>query len=166
MAARPARIESPELIKELRNHFVAFDQTCRNAVLSFISDVDGTREWLRTDRRRYWEQQFRKRDEELTAAKQAYAQARWASSTIGRSGGLDELREVQKAERRKEEVERKIQAVKKHTLLLEQSITKMLGPCQALMVLLDQRTPQAIARLDQMLDGLEAYFRQAPEGGS
>jgi hypothetical protein len=32
-----------------------------------------------------------------------------------------------------------------------------------MLILLDQKIPPAIARVDQMLDDLEAYFRQPPQ---
>ncbi len=63
-----ARIDSPEVIRELRAHFAAFDQTCRNAVMGCSSDVHGTMEWLRNDQRLYWRQQLRKREEDLVVA--------------------------------------------------------------------------------------------------
>ncbi len=52
--------------------------------------------------------------------------------------------------------------VKKWTALLDQQVNKMTVPCNALVILLDQRTPRAMARIDQMLESLEEYFRQAP----
>lgn len=166
MPQRPARIESPEVIKELRNRFATFDQTCRNALMGCIADVQEIRDWLRNDRQLYWKHQLRKREEELLTAKREYAQAQWASGSGGRSVGVDEMRALERAKQRQEEAERKAETVKKWTLLLEQRISKMMGPCHALLILLDQRTPQAMARLDQMLDSLEEYFRPSPGDAS
>jgi hypothetical protein len=161
MAQRPARIESPELIQALRNRWVAFDRACHNTLMSFLSDVDETREWLRSDRPAYWKQQLRKREEELLNAKREHAQSQWASERGG-PNQVETLRALERAKQRKEEVERKIETVKKCALLLEHKIAKELGPCHALGILMDQRTPQALARLDRMRDGLDAYFRPSP----
>jgi hypothetical protein len=164
MAQRPANIESPEVIKELRNRFVTFDQTCRNALMGCSADVHGTREWLRTEQRLSLKVQLRKCEEALVTAKREYEQARWAADKGGRSSGVEEMRALEKARQRKEEVERKVAAVSKWSAVLDQTVTKMMGPCNALTILLDQRTPQAMARLDQMLDRLEEYFRPSPGG--
>jgi hypothetical protein len=164
MSQRPADIESPEVIRELRNRFATFDQTCRTALMSCAADVHGTREWLRTEQRLSLKVQLRKCEEALTAAKSAYEQVRWGAQKGDRSSGVEELRALEKAKQRKEEVERKAAAVKKWTGVLDQTITRMMGPCNALTILMDQRTPQAMARLDRMLDHLEEYFRPSPGG--
>jgi hypothetical protein len=163
MSQRPARIESPEVIRELRNHLAVFDQKCRNALMACVGDIQGTREWLRNDRQLYWKHQLRKREEEMLNAKRELTQAQWASSQGGRSAGVDEQRALDKAKRRYEEAQQKIEIVKKWTLLLEQRVVKMLGPVHSMLILLDQKIPPAIARVDQMLDDLEAYFRQPPQ---
>ncbi len=162
MSQRPARIESPEVIRELRNHLAVFDQKSRNALMACIGEIQGTREWLRNDRQLYWKHQARKREEEMLNAKRELTQAQWAASHGGRSVGVDEQRALEKAKRRHEEALQKIEVVKKWTLLLEQRVVKMLGPVQSLLLLLDQKVPPAIARIDQMLDSLEAYLRQPP----
>jgi hypothetical protein len=132
--------------------------------MSCAADVHGTREWLRTEQRLSLKVQLRKCEEALAAAKSAYEQVRWGVDKSNRSSGMEELRALEKAKQRKEEVERKAAAVKKWTGVLDQSIMRMMGPCNALTILLDQRTPQAMARLDRMLDHLEEYFRPSPGG--
>jgi len=159
----PARIDSPEVIKEFRRHYAAFDQASRNALMGCAADVAATLAWLRSDQRLYWNQQLRKREEELNVAQSEYAQAKWASGRGDlRSSGVEEMRALHLAKRRKEEVEQKIGAVKRWTALLEQQVEKLMSPVHALTILLDQSTPRVLARLDQMLEHLEEYFRQAP----
>ncbi len=162
MSQRPADIESPEVIKEFRNHFATFDQACRNALMSCSIDVQGVQDWLRTEQRMHLKLQLRHCEEAMVSAKREYEQALWAAGRGGRSSGVEEKRALEKARQRKEEVERRIAAVKKWTVILDQTIPKMMGPCNALTILLSQRTPKAMARLDQMLDSLEEYFRQPP----
>ena len=162
MTSGPANIESPEVIKEFRNHFAIFDQTCRNALMGCSSEVGGTREWLRSEQRLSLKLQLRKADEALLVARREYEQARWNARQGDRSSGVEEMRALEKAKRRKEEVERKIEAVNKWSAYLDQTIPKMMAPCNTLTILLDQRTPQALARLDHMLDHLEEYLRPSP----
>jgi len=59
-------------------------------------------------------------------------------------------------------VEHKIGVLKTWTALLEQKVGKLMGPVNALAILLDHRTPRVMARLDEMLENLEEYFRRSP----
>lgn len=164
MAGRPARIESPEVIKELRNRFAELDQVCRNALMGCSADFEGTKEWLRAEQRMYWKRQLRKREEDWVTAKREYALAKDGAGSGSRASGVEELRALEKAKRRKEEAEMKLRTVDRWAVFLEQNVFKMMGPCNVLMILLDRRTPQAMARLDMMLDNLEEYFRPGPGG--
>jgi len=162
MSQRPARIESPEVIKELRNRFVILDQACRSLLMSCYADVQDARQQLRTERPLYWKHEVRRREEALAAAKQELARARMAAERGVRFAGVDEQRAVDRAKQRLEEAERKLQAVGRWAVLLDQKADKLLGPVNALLILLDQQTPQAMSRLDLMLDHLEEYFRPIP----
>jgi hypothetical protein len=158
-----AHIDSPEVIKELRKHYTTFDQISKNALMGCTSDVRATLEWVRTEQRSYWNLQLRKRDEELNVAQSEYSQAKWASGRGDlRTSGVEELRALQRAKRRKEEVEQKIQIINRWTALLEQQVGKLMGPVNALSILLDKNTPRILARLDRMLENLQEYLRPAP----
>ena len=161
-----AYIDSPDVIKELRRHYTAFDQAARNALMGCSSDVRSTVEWLKTEQRSYWSAQLRKRDEELNAAQSEHSQAKWASGRGDlRTSGVEELRALQRAKRRKEEVEQKLQVIQRWAGLLDPQVRKLMGPVHALSILLDKNTPRILARLDQMLENLQEYLRPAPTEG-
>lgn len=164
MAGGPAHIDSPEVIRTLRNQYVEFDRQCRNALTDASADVKRTVQWLRDRQRVTMKQELRKRSEELHQAESAYKDARWSSSALGTSRAVDEKRALERAKRRKEEAERKAEAVRKWTHLLDQKAGKMMGPCHSLANLLNELTPRALARMDQMMDSLDEYFRSAPKG--
>ena len=131
--------------------------------MSRASDVRATLEWVRTEQRSYWNLQLRKRNEELNAAQAEYSQAKWASGRGDlRTSGTEELRALQRAKRRKEEVEQKIQTIERWRALLEQQVGKLMGPVNALSIHLDRSTPRILARLDRMLENLQEYLRPAP----
>jgi len=46
--------------------------------------------------------------------------------------------------------------------LLDQQVHKLMGPVNALSILLDKNTPVTLARLDKMLENLQEYLRPAP----
>ena len=64
------------------------------------------------------------------------------------------------------EAEEKLRAVKKWALAIEHKAAKAMGPCTALSSTLSKLTPQALARLDQMLDSLDDYLRPGATGPS
>jgi hypothetical protein len=158
-----ANIDSPEVIKELRKHYSTFDQVARNALMGCASDVRSTLEWLKTEQRSHWGFQLRKCEEALNVAQSEYSQAKWASGRGDlRTSGAEELRALQRAKRRKEEVEQKIQVLNRWAALLDQQVHKLMGPVNALSILLDKNTPVTLARLDKMLENLQEYLRPAP----
>ena len=162
MAARSARIESAEILKEFRSRFVIFDNDCRRALGGVKSDISGALEWLNGDQMAYWKHQLRKREEMVLKAKSAYHSARLG----GESHCLIELKDLQKAQRAKEEAEQKIQRVKHWVQQIERQCNLLLGPCLQLSVELADLTPRALARLDSMVDSLDAYFRASAGDGA
>ena len=163
MAQGRANVESVDVIRDFRNRLSVFDSTCRNALTGIQTEVKGVGAWLRTEQRTYWRRQLRKREEDLNRAIQELSQAQWSSQTMGeQSDFVDQKRAVAKARVRKEEAEKKAATVKKWSNLLDQKVDKLLRPCKSLFILLDQMTPRALSRLDQMMKHLEEYFRNAP----
>lgn len=160
----PAHIEGPEIIQEFRRRFLEFTGICQNALASLDSDVRSTSNWLKTDRVTHWKMQHRKREEAYNLAVNEYNRARDSTSAMGKASTVDEKKAMERAKRLKEEAEEHLQAVHSWIRLLEHQVEKLSGPCTALSIHLASVTPRALARLDQMLDSLDEYFR--PAGGS
>ncbi len=160
--AKNARIDSPEILKELRVQFVKFSQACHQALSAVDSDVKSTEMWLTHDQRLFLKMQLRKCDEAVTAAQSDYSQAKWGASDLNRSSGVEEKRVLDRAKRRKEEVERTAAAVQRWSVQLVDQVGKLRRPCISLANLLDFTTPRALAAIDRMLDSLEEYLRPTP----
>jgi hypothetical protein len=160
--AKSARIDSPDLIKDFRNRFIVFDSECKRALDGIRSDVTRTVAWLKSEQTSYWKQQYRKREEMLRRAKEAYRQARFGNDR----SCIDEQKAVKKAERMRDEAEQKIRLVRKWIQQIESKSGPMLGPCMRLSSQLADLAPKGVARLDTMIDSLDAYFRTvAGDGG-
>ncbi len=162
MSRKPARIESPEIIKELRAQFVKFDEACRRALSACDAHVKSTDHWIQRDQMLFLKQNLRKCDEALIAAQREYSQAKWGANDLNRSSGMEEKRVLDRAKRRKEEAETRMAALERWKLRLDDEVGKLERPCISLTNLLDHTTPRALARIDRMLDNLEAYLRPAP----
>lgn len=165
MAHGPARIDNPEILKEFRNKMVIFEHTCRNALMGCDTQVRKTVDWLNGEQLIYWKTQLRKRDEAWVIARRDLEQAKMNSALTTKSSFVDEMKAVEKARRRKDEAEQKVDVVRRWAILLEQKIQKMQGPCRILSAHLDSIVPKALSRLDRMVTGLEGYFAAPPEEG-
>lgn len=160
-----ADLESMDVLKDFRARFVEFDSLCRNALMGLDGEVKTVQEWLGAQQIPTLERQARKCEEAVNKAQSDLMEAKWRESHAGaKSSGYDERKALDRAKRRKEETEAKLDAAKRWRVVLQQSIGKLSTPCNVLANLLEHMTPLALARLDRMLDSLEDYF-QGPSGG-
>lgn len=166
MAKASANINSPDVIRRFRNHFVEFSEECRRALVGIKGDIRKTKEWLRHEQASYWRQQLRRREERAEKAKRDYDSARYGPKLTRKDSCVDEKKAYEKARRSKEEAEEKRRAVKKWTTTLDHEADKLLQPCTGLALQLDTLTPKALARLDRMLDSLDEYLRPSASNTS
>lgn len=158
-AGGSAHIDSPDVIRKFRSQFVVFDTDCRRALEGSRTDVSRIQEWLRREQLGYWQKELRKREELAEQARRDYTSARYRDGFSGRQSCVDEKKALDRAVRLKEEAEQKIRAVKRWLQQIEREVANASGACQSLASLLDLATPNALARLDQMLDRLDHYMR-------
>ncbi|MGD0092454.1 MAG: hypothetical protein ABSE73_21270 [Planctomycetota bacterium] len=156
------KIESPDVIKEFRVHYIKFDERCRSALAEIRSESQQVQQWLQHEQISNLKVELRKCEELLLQARYKYSQAKADSPAYGRNSAMDELKALRKAELRKEEAERKLQNAKKWVSLVEREANKLFAPINNLANALDVTTPKALAKLDQLTRDLEDYFRAAP----
>jgi hypothetical protein len=161
-----AHINSPDVIREFRNQMVRFDGGARQSIGGIQSDAQRVAQWLRYEQMGFWKLELRKATDQLQLAKSAYLIARDAASVYGKSSCVDEQRALRKAERRKEEAERKMQATKRWMAVLERETEKLMGPVNVFSSMLDTTTPRALAKLDQLVVFLEEYLHASPDQGT
>lgn len=158
-----AQISSPDIISDFRIQFMKFEESCKQAVAEVRDDCGRVQEWLRHAQMQHWKQELRKVDDIVRRARSDYDMARHGSDYLRKPSYIEEQKALQKALRRKEEIERKIEATKKWSLVLEQQTKKLMGPINNLGSLLESTAPVARARLDRMVQCLEEYFRESPK---
>lgn len=157
-----AQISSHEIIADFRIQFMKFEENCKQAVEEVRSDCGRVQEWLRHDQPQHWKEELRKVEERVRRARSDYDMARYGSEAYRKTSFVEEQKALQKAERRKEEIQHKIEATKKWGIVLEQQTKKLMGPINNLGSLLESSAPVARARLDRMTQCLEEYLREAP----
>ena len=157
-----ANISSPDVIRKFRSQFVTFDSDCRRALEGARSDVSRIQEWLRREQLSFWQKELRRREELTEQARRDYLSACHRDGFAGKQSSVDEKKALDRALRLKAEAEQKLRAVKRWLLHIEREATNISGACLSLSAMLDTATPQALARLDEMLDRLDEYLRAAP----
>jgi len=160
----PAHIRSPEIIQRFRHRFVEFDEQAHRVLDTVAGDLGSVTAWLKGEQLRYWKAQQRRRHEEMKEAWREYVNARYGDRRMGKPSCVDERLAYERAKRRKEEAEAKIEKVKGWSAALEREAERLMPACRRFEGMLLSETPKALARLDHMLDHLEEYLRPSAPG--
>jgi hypothetical protein len=154
-----AQITSVEAIAAFRAELVVYLAAMRPALEEVTSEVLRTRMWLQDDRRRFWEQELRKRSRRLEDAKQELFTA--SMSKLGEATSLQQMG-VQRAQRAMHEVEEKLSVIKKWDRELDDRTGPPVKQIEQLHGFLSVEMTRAVAYLDQVLTALDAYKSVAP----
>ncbi|HYF48385.1 MAG TPA: hypothetical protein VEJ63_03215 [Planctomycetota bacterium] len=154
-----ANIQSPEILKEFKIALQKFGETCKQAISGINSDTQMTLQWLRHDQKAYWKRALIKADQEIERARSDYINARFGPEAYKKNSYIDELKILRRCEKRKEDVLKKIDNLKRWTSLLEQQSQKLLGPVHQLSSMIDIKLPNGVAELERMTIALEEYLR-------
>jgi soluble cytochrome b562 len=159
-----ARVSSIPVLKELRASLGTFAQVASLALEETSTAIYRTRQWLREDRNRYWKTQVQSRSEQYTRAKLALHQRQVFERTLAGtpSSCVDEKKALKIAEARLREAEHKLRRVQAWNVQIERELSDYRAGTQRLASAVDVEIPNAQARLDKMIDALEAYLALAP----
>jgi hypothetical protein len=168
MATR-ARLTNIEAIKEFRATLIKFVEEATVAVNEAQSEVLRVQWWLRNEQVRHWERQIRRRNEKIAQAKSELFRAQLSAQQSGGSC-YDEKRALKKAEAALEEAHQKVKHSRKWASTLDRELLLYKGQMQQLSTLLAGELPVAVAKMERMMQALEAYVSMAPaarrdEGG-
>jgi hypothetical protein len=159
-----ARIGSVLVLKQLRASLGTFAETATRALEEASTEIQRTRQWLQEDRYRHWKTQFQARSERFAQAKIALKTKEVFDRTLGGtpSSCVDERKALKIAEARLREAEYKLSRVKAWNQRIEKELSDYRGATQRLASAIEVEIPNARARLDSMIDSLEAYLALAP----
>jgi hypothetical protein len=129
------------------------------------ADLQREREWINLNRVSYWKEETRKRTELLAKAKIALVGKKFQTTPLGgRPSCVEEEKALARATRRVEEAEQKTANVQVWRRRFDEEFFSYQGATSGLSQALSGDIPMALARLDKMLDALEAYAAsKAPE---
>lgn len=158
---RTANVRSVEALTRFKAAMHEFADTAQLGLSEAHSGVQRTMSWLQQEQARHWQIQVRKRAEKVAQAK-AELQRAQISSAENRSRCVEERKALEKAQRQLEEAEEKIKRVRYWCRTLERESHQFRGQTQHLATALERELPKNVARLERMIDSLEAYVKLAP----
>jgi hypothetical protein len=163
-----AKVESIDAIKAFKRALWKFAEAANVALTEAEADARGTLQWLETEQRTYWSNNVRKSSELVSRCEEALRHKRVFKDSSGRTpSAVDEEKALAKAKRMKELAETKLEHVRKYAPRLNRELLLYKGQAQRLSTFVAGEIPTAAAKLDKMIDTLEAYVAlQAGEVGT
>jgi hypothetical protein len=150
-------VKSIEALRDFRAALIEFRDVARTTLSGAISDVQRAVGWLQHEQIAYWEREKRAWAERVTRAKSELYRKQVMTSD-GRPSDVDERRALEKAERRYQEVEEKIERTRHWARLLERESMMFRGQLGALSTTVDAEFPKAVMRLEKLAASLDAYL--------
>jgi len=162
--SQSANVSSIEVLKGLRVSLTKFAQVASGSLDETSGDIRRTSNWLSNDQYGYWKKQLQTRNELYVRAKLNLKRKQVFERSLSGSASscLDEKKELQKAERRLKEAEFKFGRTKAWSQRMEKETSDYRATVQGLVRAIEVDIPNSRARLDKMIDALDAYIALAP----
>ncbi len=155
-----ARVTSIEALGEFRASLSRFGHDAKEAVCATELEIRRIFDWLEA-KLKYWQKEVRDRQEEVVRAKAELIQRQYGKRDGYGAGTTDQEIALEKAGRRLQEAEGKVEKIRQWHNLLPRAVAEYEGPARQLMGMLDADLPRGIAILDQKIDALDAYMKTA-----
>jgi hypothetical protein len=160
-----AEVHSIESLKDFRTAMALYSEDTLAALGAVEAEVRRTGRWLQEERPNHWQEQIKRRREQVASAK-AEVFRRRLQKTPDYSPSLSEPMEIlRRAEAGLQDAERRLLQVRKWQPLFHQAVLEYHGSIQRIKDLAASDVPRAVAALTRMIDALEAYLRIAPPSG-
>jgi hypothetical protein len=161
-----ADVRSIDSLKEFRVALALFSEDAMAALGAVDTEVRRTVQWLKHDRREYWQNQIKRRREQVSSAR-AEVFRRKLAKTDDYSPAMSEQKELlRNAEAGLQDAETRLGLVKKWEPALQQAALEYRAATRRIKTIASGDIPRAKALLDRLIDALEAYLRVAVPTGS
>ncbi len=161
-----AAVHSIDALREFRVALGLFSEDALAALGAVDMEVRRTLLWLQQDRRLYWQDQIKKRTEQVAMAK-AEVFRRQLAKTADYTPAYSEQKELlRKAEESLRDAERRAALVKKWEQVLPQVILEYRATTRRIKDMASGDVVRAGILLERMVQALEAYLRELPPSGA
>jgi hypothetical protein len=160
-----ATVHSIDALKELRTALALYGDDTLGALGAVEAEVRRTLRWLHEERPYYWQEQIKRRREQVSLAK-ADLFRRQLQKRPDYTPPMSEQKEnLRKAEASLQDAEKRLAMVRKWQPLFKQAVLEYHASIQRLKDLSAGDVPRAVNLLTRLVDALEAYVRVAPPSG-
>lgn len=159
-----ARVSSVAQLRYFRASLSTFSATAAGTLDEVATDIQRTLTWLTDDRKRYWNTQVRVCTEQFVRAKSLLKRKQIFDRALAgaTSSCIDEKKALKAAEEKLQEAQRKLARTNSWIQRIEKELSDYKAAVAGLTGAVDSDIPNAKARLDKMVDSLEAYIAVAP----
>jgi hypothetical protein len=161
-----ANVHSIEALKDLRTALALFADDVAAALGAVDMEVRRTIQWLQHDRRNYWQEQVKRRREQVSMAKADVFRKKLAKTADYTPAHSEQTEILRQSEASLRDAELRVTMVKKWEPALQQAILEYHGSTRRIKDLASGDIPRGLIVLERMIDALEAYLREAPPSGS
>lgn len=163
MSREAANITSFLALEKFRAQLIEYHELVKAALSEADSHVDRIHVWLQTEQLSRWETQVRKRQEEVAICKSALFRKENTPAVDGsKPSVVDEKKLLKKANRRLEEAQHRVTAVKYWMNQLVREKISYKGHVQPLSNAAEWDIPYSIEMLKKMILALEKYKNTRP----
>ncbi len=158
MMGRTARITSIGVLQTTATALQRFRGEASGALDDLDIELRRILDWIHHDRKEFWDRELRRSSEMVSQAKIQLQQARISRQIAGHEPAcVDEKRALERAKRRMEVAEQKVQAVRVFAHAIDRAIEEYQRSRAQFVTWLDTDMLQAVAALDRMSASLESY---------
>jgi hypothetical protein len=158
-------VHSVEALKDFRVALALYGEDTLAALGAIDAEVRRTVRWLEQDRPAYWQDQIKRRREQVSQAK-AEVFRRQLQKRPDYTPAMSEQKEnLRKAEASLQDAEKRLTMVRKWQPRLQHAALEYHASVQRLKDLSSADIPRAVDLLSRLIDALESYLRVQPPSG-
>ncbi|MGO9920235.1 MAG: hypothetical protein ACLQIB_36785 [Isosphaeraceae bacterium] len=160
-----ATVHSIDALKELRTALVLYGEDTLGALGAVEAEVRRTMRWLQDERPYYWQEQIKRRREQVGLAKSELFRRQLQKRPDYTPPMSEQKENLRKAEASLQDAEKRLAMVRKWQPLYKQAVLEYHASVQRLKDLSASDVPRAVNLLSRLIDALESYLRIAPPSG-
>ena len=160
-----ASVHSIDALKDLRVALALYGEDTLGALGAVEAEVRRTLRWLQEERPVYWQDQIKRRREQVSTARAEVFKKNLQKRADYNPPMSEQKENLRKAEASLQDAEKRLAAVRKWQPLFKQAVLEYHASIQRLKDLAAADVPRAVNLLTRMIDALEAYLRVAPPSG-
>jgi hypothetical protein len=157
-----AAVHSIEALKDFRVALALYGEDTLAALGAVDAEVRRTVHWLEQDRPAYWQEQIKRRREQVASARAEVFRRRLAQTAEHSPSMSEPMANLRRAEASLHDAERRLTLVRKWQPALQHAVLEYHASTRRITDQAAGDVPRAVNLLTRMIDALEAYLRVAP----